>query len=1025
MQFQISEQPQLEGWRSSGIRSMPRLDQDAQLASLGFLILRYTATPQVSLFHLEDGKLKRRRWSLVPESQLKHLVTAYSESPLEELVRSGETELSAWNPLYMDCPDIEGLESKLHLVQLQGIYPDILFCSFLHPEPGCCIFSSIPRYQSEYLNQIQNHWIHSTHLLITVPDAHTLTQSILTEKENDQILGQWNATDEPLEKGQFEFEEIEKRTKEAPQRIAVSSPDGQLSYGELHKQSNQLAHFLQQLGVGPEVVVGLYLSRSIEFVVSLIALKKSGGAFLPLDPDHPTERKEFLIKDSRVPFIITARRWVNTLPTGSYQRIILEDIEKEFKRQPTHTPEHGLKDGNMSYLFYTSGSTGLPKGVMMSLRSKRLEKNSGSTADDHKPKKVMLKSSTGFTVILLETFTPLTSGGEIVVIPKGKETDGPYLVEKIRQEKIETLNLVPSLLSLLLLQDGIEKCTSLRKVFTVGERLPVSVQREFFQKLPHTRLFVFFGCTEAPGATFREISPNEDYGDCIVLGKPMANKKVYILDPFGVPTPIGVTGEIFLGGNISRGYIHNDQLTRERFHPNPFTEKAGERMYQTGDLGRFLKDGSLEYIGRSDFQVQIRGVRIELGEIEACLSRHPQINEAVVIARKSRTDHTLLVAYYTCKAGNNPGDDILRTYVQNSLPDYMVPARFIQLDSFPLNTSGKIDRLNFPDPESVEIFKNGQQIFEGYSSVQTALRTLFFKTLGVTQFLNTESFFNIGGDSLLAVLAINRINKRFRVKLSLPDFHENPTILALEKLLQNKGYTSEFDLLVKIRTGVGKHNLFIVSTHVSVESFLSDDWDIYILRGLWHNERFNFSLPLSSLVDRYVTEILMVQKEAPFYLAGYSMGGTIAHQIACKLKQLGHAVAGLHLIDPVPPLATNRPFPRSNISAFWLHLTRNGLKNGPGIILSYALNMLGLKPLVRHRFTLANRYTRTLVYGSEYEVFDGSAQIYHRKEYGQENLKAWDELITGNLSYLELDTTDHLSIDRYPIQKAWCEKIRP
>jgi non-ribosomal peptide synthetase component F len=279
-----------------------------------------------------------------------------------------------------------------------------------------------------------------------------------------------------------------------------------------------------------------------------------------------------------------------------------------------------------------------------------------------------------------------------VVVPKDRDKDARWLIETIQHNQVVSLNLVPSMLAMLLLQDEMKNCTSLKQVFTVGERLPVSVQREFFKQLPQAKLYVFYGTTEAPSATFREIQPDEDYGDRVILGKPMVNKKIYLLDKHGVPVPIGVPGEIHVGGSISRGYIHNESLTKERFIPNPFTGKLGDRMYQTGDLARYLPDGNIEYLGRTDFQVQIRGIRIELGEIEACLSSHPRICDTVVIAHSRSDQDTILVAYFTPGTGEVPPVKDLRKHVHTRLPDYMVPSLFIQLDAFPLNTSGKIDR---------------------------------------------------------------------------------------------------------------------------------------------------------------------------------------------------------------------------------------------------------------------------------------------------------------------------------------------
>lgn len=998
------------------------LSADQYMAALCFLLLRYTGKKSISLPYTNASESKVRSWILDADTHLGDLVDNFED--IEATDPNQSEDLSEWNPQFVISAVPEpsasvsggGKESEKDS-------PSLTFSVKTGSTPTLSIRSTHTKHSEEFLSQLVSHWESGLSLLLTAGDKKILPLSILTPEEHQTMIFEWNSRDRPSDNGRFDFEEFDHRVKQIPDKTAISAETESLTYLELQHRANRFAHFLQEQGVGPEVIVGIYLTRSIEFVVSLVGLIKSGGAFLPLDPNHPEDRKEYMIKDSKVPFIVTSEKYKDSLPEGDFKILIVEDIFPELETYPTHTPDHGLKSGNMSYLFYTSGSTGQPKGVIMTHTYQ--DKQSRETKEfPIKSEKVLLRSSTGFTLILLETFSPIKAGGEIVVVSKDQETDASWMLENIRTQEVETLNLVPSMLSFLL-QEGLETCTSVKKVFTVGERLPVSVQKEFFRKLPDAKLFVFYGCTEAPAATFREVHKDEDYGDRIVLGKPNFNKKVYLLDEFGVPVPIGVTGEIFVGGKISRGYIHNEELTQERFLADPFIDRDGARMYQTGDLGRFLPDGSLEYIGRTDFQVQIRGIRIELGEIESCLNSHNDISDAVVIAKENLGGQTIIVAYYTLSGERSPSEDTLRELVRSKLPDYMVPARFIVMDEIPTNPNGKIDRLNFPDPETVPKFQSGKRGVMVGSRNEMEIRSIFFHTLGIGQMLNTERFFDIGGDSMLAMTALNQINKKFGVNISLPDFYRNSTVEQVSDLVQQQGYKSEFEYLVKLREGSGSKSLFMVSCRENVDPLIHEDFNIYLLRGTWFNKHYDFSDTVETIVNNYIDEMLKADPDGPYYLAGYSLGGLIAHQIACVLKEQGKEVRAVHCIDPSSPSNWTEWLPKNNFQAIWSHISKKGLSEGAGIIASYLLTFLGIPHLERHRVLISMEYSRVVVGNSKYKTFDGDIYLYPRLDYIEGGMEAWKSKTSGDIKTMELPTENHHDIDRNPILEMWCKNIRP
>ena len=431
------------------------------LAALSFLILRYTGNSKPSIPFVENGKKGRRSWCISSSTTMRSLEVDFSDEA--ESDSAGTQELSTWNPIFISCEDEPREVVKQYLQKTKTPnHPDLIFIATPGRYSTLSLLSFHTTHEQNFLDQMLVHWMHAVHLLETQAEAKATTLPILLEEELQTMTVEWNDTSVPSDDGKFDFEEFDLRAQQVPNKIAISSQNGSLTYAELHNLSNQMARYLQNLGVEPEVIVGIYLPRSIDFVVSLVGLTKSGGAFLPIDPDQTFDRKEFMIKDSEVPFIICSKYNHSALPDGDYKKLIIEDVRNELAKFSTTTPDHGLKDGNMSYLFYTSGSTGEPKGVCMT-HTYQDRRNAETESFPIKSEKVLLKSSTGFTVVLLETFTPIKAGGEIVVVPKDLEKDASWMIETIQREQVETLNLVPSMLSLLI-HEGIEHCTSIKKV---------------------------------------------------------------------------------------------------------------------------------------------------------------------------------------------------------------------------------------------------------------------------------------------------------------------------------------------------------------------------------------------------------------------------------------------------------------------------------------------------------------------------------------------------------------------------------
>jgi acyl-coenzyme A synthetase/AMP-(fatty) acid ligase len=430
----------------------------------------------------------------------------------------------------------------------------------------------------------------------------------------------------------------------------------------LNQRANQLAHYLRQQRVQPETIVALCMERSIEMVVGILGVLKAGGAYLPIDPDSPPERRHFLLDDAQAGLVLT-QDTLRLSFAGRTDAIVCLDSEwHKLSDQSHENPQHQVMGHHAVYVIYTSGSTGTPKGVVnvhdgLLNRLQWMQDAYRLTDVD----RVLQKTPFTFDVSVWELLWPLISGACLVVARPGGHRDSVYLVQLIQSQRITTLHFVPSMLDVFLREPEVERCATLRQVFCSGEALSYELQQRFFDR---------------------------------------SYTQIYILDPHLNPVPIGVVGELHIGGmGLARGYLNRRELTAEKFVTNPFSDQSGARLYKTGDLARYLPDGNIEFVGRTDNQVKIRGFRIELGEIECVLAQNPAIRQVVLLARQDAPDDIRLVAYMVAAAGSNPSADDLRSFLQSKLPDYMVPSAFLFLDSLPLTSNGKLDRKALPAPD--------------------------------------------------------------------------------------------------------------------------------------------------------------------------------------------------------------------------------------------------------------------------------------------------------------------------------------
>ncbi len=588
--------------------------------------------------------------------------------------------------------------------------------------------------------------------LETDPHSALQQRSVLPAAERETVLLAFNDTarDYPLQQtlhGLFEAQ-----VARTPDAVAVLADARHLSYRALNERANRLAHHLRELGVVPDSRVAICVERSLEMVVGLLAILKAGGGYVPLDPAYPLERLAYMLEDS-APAVVLVQGATRALL--GHLDVPVVDVEcLTWQQQPASNPLIAeLTPQHQAYVIYTSGSTGKPKGVINEHRAvvNRLlwmQEAYGLDASDT----VLQKTPFSFDVSVWEFFWPLLTGARLVMARPDGHKDPAYLCEIIQAERVTTLHFVPSMLEVFLAHGDVSQAAGLVRVMCSGEALPGSVVRRFKQQLPASALFNLYGPTEAAVDVTAWDCAGPTTPDNTPIGKPIANTYLYVLDEHLQPAPLGVSGELFIGGvQVARGYLNRPELTAERFLDNPFN--IG-RLYRTGDVGRFLADGNIEYLGRNDDQVKIRGLRIELGEIQARLGEYPQIQEAAVLAREDVPGDKRLVAYYT---GVPAEADALRTHLLARLPDYMVPQLFVHLEALPLSPNGKLDRKALPAPDLAAL--RTREYEAPVTDTEIALARLWAELLEVDQVGRHDHFFELGGHSLLAVSLIGRLRQ--------------------------------------------------------------------------------------------------------------------------------------------------------------------------------------------------------------------------------------------------------------------------
>jgi amino acid adenylation domain-containing protein len=602
--------------------------------------------------------------------------------------------------------------------------------------------------------------------------------------EVQKILVQFNDTIVDYPRDACLHNLFESQVERTPDAVALEFEGLQLTYAELNKKSNQLAHHLQHFGVGPEVAVGVYMERSIEMVIALYGILKAGGAYVPLDPDYPSERIVFMLEDSEPPVILTQNHLQSKIPVMDSKILCLDTDWENIAEEESGNLSSGVAPANIAYIIFTSGTTGRPKGVMnthqgICNRLLWMQDQYQLTQEDS----VIQKTPFSFDVSVWEFFWPLLFGAKLVVAKPGGHKDSHYLVNQIIDKSITTMHFVPSMLQIFLDDRNADKCTSLKRVICSGEALPLDLQERFFAKL-NAELHNLYGPTEAAvDVTYWPCKQGSSLG-FVPIGRPVANTQIYILDEQMLPVPVGEEGELHIGGiQVARGYINRPQLTEEKFIPDPFTDEPGGRLYKTGDLAAYLPSGDIKFLGRIDHQVKIGGNRIELGEIETVLGMHEGIKQAVVLAREDKPGEKRLVAYVVPSKNQELNLQELRGYLDKILPDYMIPSVFVPMEKMPLSPNGKVERRELPKPSNLRPAL-AQTFISPSDELERYLASLWCEIINLDRVGVKDRFFELGGTSLQAARFINRLQEDLDVNIYVTSIFESPTVASYAEFLR-------------------------------------------------------------------------------------------------------------------------------------------------------------------------------------------------------------------------------------------------
>ncbi|MBL8300937.1 MAG: amino acid adenylation domain-containing protein [Rhodanobacteraceae bacterium] len=789
--------------------------------------------------------------------------------------------------LLHDCvPRHAKFDLSLNLADaVDGIHGGIEFASAL--------------FDVETIERYKDHWLTILSCVVNGADPTIDCIDVLSSDQRHRVLVEWNDTARDFPHDCCLHDLVRKQAQATPSAVALESGPEQLTYAQLEERADRLACHLRMAGVRSGSFVAVHISRSMPMIVAVLAILKAGGAYVPLDTTHPDARKIHVLDDCKPKWLLHAGEIpsLETLATIPLLIDVMAAMAESSLQESVVTQD----STELAYLIYTSGSTGLPKGVMLQHRSIVNRLTWMQRHFSIGPADVVLqKTALGFDVSVWEVFLPLICGARLVLAEQDSHRDPERIARVMREKRVTILHFVPSMLHLFLAQRGTLDFPHLRYVVCSGEELPPAVVEDCLRKLPGVEIQNLYGPTEASiDVSWHRCSPNHGAAR-VPIGRPIDNCRLYVLDAEHRLVPPGVTGELYIGGTpVARGYFNRPALNAERFLPDPFANDTREHMYKTGDQARWLPNGEIDFLGRNDAQIKLRGFRIELSEIESHLVRFPDVSEAAVALRRDVNGEAVLVAYWVAASITEGVNALmLRAHLAAVLPDYMVPALFVRMDQLPLNSNGKLDRNALPAPEAAHVATLTDTAPQG--ALEQRVAAAWHDVLGRQDVGRGDNFFSIGGHSLLTLRLCRRLEMD-GLHVDIADIFRCPTIHSLADLLQRHEVETR-SALVEIRSQGKESPLFlchdgfglVLYAHV-LAPHLPDDVPLYGLATTVEEDEESASISL--LAEHLLRVLRERQPHGPYRLAGWSFGGLLAYELATRLVDAGEQVDYLGLID--------------------------------------------------------------------------------------------------------------------------------
>lgn len=756
-------------------------------------------------------------------------------------------------------------------------------------------------FDSATIQRMAGHFQNLLEGIASDPEARVSRLPLLTEAERQQLGVDWNATSSEYPRQSCVHQMFEAQVARTPNATAVIFGGSRLTYRELNDRSNRLARHLVELGVGPNVLVGICVERSLEMIVGLLGILKAGGAYVPVDPAFPVDRIAFMLEDAETPVLLTQDRLVQALPMHKAKVVKLDSDWPKIACQSVENLQSRSGAEDLAYTMYTSGSTGKPKGVQIPHRAVvnflvSMADAPGMTARD----RLLAVTTLSFDIAGLEIYLPLALGASVEIVSRNVYSDGNQLLAKLNGSRATVMQATPATWRMLL-EAGWKSSPGL-KILVGGEAVPAKLANELMQRADS--VWNMYGPTETTiWSTVRKFKRGET---TVSIGRPIANTEIFILDKLLQPVPVGVAGELLIGGDgLAKGYFRRPELTAEKFIPHPFSDKPGARLYRTGDLARYLPNGEVEFLGRIDQQVKIRGFRIELGEIEAVLQQHPGVNETVVVAREDVPGDKRLVGYFVPRSHAVPSASELRAFLKEKLPVYMLPSSFVKLQQMPLTPNGKVDRRALPAPSAADLAP-ARASGKPKDEIEAQLTQIWESVLGTRPIGTQDNFFDLGGHSVLAVRLMNRIAEFFGNELPIATLLQAATVEQLAAIIREKGSRPAWSCLVPIQTAGPKTPFFCIHgangavvRFRELSKYLGSDQPFYGLQANGLGAGNQIHTRTEEMAALYLEEIRRVQPKGPYFFGGYSFGGAIAFEMAQQLAAQAEEESTVVLFDTI------------------------------------------------------------------------------------------------------------------------------